>query len=131
MARQLKQYRLKLDSKEKIEELLQEIYAEACKNIEEAQNEINKITHSTDLNSEIIDGKAKYAKAINDFIATKDKAINRKFEIAKLMTEVIKFNGNIQKAFTEGNVPGDWGDFVDDNPNAPNDNNRTIEYTLK
>jgi hypothetical protein len=131
MARQLKQYRLKLDSKEKIEELLQEIYAEACKNIEEAQNEINKITHSTDLNSEIIDGKAKYAKAINDFIATKDKAINRKFEIAKLMTEVIKFNGNIQKAFTEGDVPGDWGDFVDDNPNTPNDNNRTIEYTLK
>lgn len=131
MARQLKQYRLKLDSKEKIEELLQEIYAEACKNIEEAQNEINKITHSTDLNSEIIDGKAKYAKAINDFIATKDKAINRKFEIAKLMTEVIKFNGNIQKAFTEGDVPDYWGDFVDDNPNAPNDNNRTIEYTLK
>lgn len=131
MARQLKQYRLKLDSKEKIEELLQEIYAEACKNIEEAQNEINKITHSTDLNSEIIDGKAKYAKAINDFIATKDKAINRKFEIAKLMTEVIKFNGNIQKAFTEGDVPGDWGDFVDDSPNTPNDNNKTIEYTLK
>lgn len=47
------------------------------------------------------------------------------------MTEVIKFNGNIQKAFTEGDVPGDWGDFVDDNPNTPNDNNRTIEYTLK
>lgn len=128
--RQLKQYKLKLDSKEKIEELLQEIYAEACKNIEEAQNEINKITHSTDLNNEIIDGKAKYAKAINDFIATKDKAIARKFEIAKLMTEVIKFNGNIQQAFTEGDVPGNWDDFVvktsvEDNNNGP------IEYTLK
>ena len=47
--RQLKQYKLKLDSKEKIEELLQEIYTEACKNIEEAQNEINRITNSTDL----------------------------------------------------------------------------------
>ena len=129
--RQLKQYKLKLDSKEKIEELLQEIYVEACKNIEEAQNEINKITHSTDLNSEIIDGKAKYAKAINDFITTKDKAINRKFEIAKLMTEVIKFNGNIQKAFTEGDVPGDWSDIVENNPNPNNDNNKSIDYTLR
>jgi hypothetical protein len=128
--RQLKQYKLKLDSKEKIEELLQEIYTEACKNIEEAQSEINKITYSTDLNSEIIDGKAKYAKAINDFIATKDKAISRKFEIAKLMTEVMKFKGNIQQAFTEGDVPGDWSDILlaqtnDDTHNGP------IEYTLK
>ena len=128
--RQLKQYKLKLDSKEKIEELLQEIYAEACKNIEEAQNEINKITHSTDLNSEIIDGKAKYAKAINDFIATKDKVIARKFEIAKLMTEVIKFNGNIQQAFTEGDVPGNWDDIVMTSESS-NSNNGPIEYTLK
>lgn len=128
--RQLKQYRLKLDSKEKIEELLQEIYAEACKNIEEAQNEINKITHSTDLNSEIIDGKAKYAKAINDFIATKDKAIARKFEIAKLMTEVVKFQGNIQQAFTEGDVPGNWDDIVM-TAGSNDSNNGPIEYTLK
>lgn len=131
--RQLKQYKLKVDSKEKIEELLQEIYAEACKNIEEAQNEINKITMSTDLNSEIIDGKAKYAKAINDFIATKDKAIARKFEIAKLMTEIIKFNGNIQQAFTEGDVPGNWDDIIVNPPTTDpnNNNNGPIEYTLK
>lgn len=127
--RQLKQYKLKLDSKEKIEELLQEIYAEACKNIEEAQNEINKITHSTDLTAEIIDGKAKYAKAINDFISTKDKAISRKFEIAKLMTEVVKFNGNVQRAFTEGEIPGDWSDIVMTADST--DNNKPIEYTLK
>lgn len=129
--RQLKQYKLKVDSKEKIEELLQEIYNEACKNIEEAQNEINKITHSTDLTVEIIDGKAKYAKAINDFIATKDKAIARKFEIAKLMTEIIKFNGNVQQAFTEGDVPGNWDDFMVSPDNANTNNNGPIEYTLK
>lgn len=129
---QLKRYKLKVDSKEKIEELLQEIYAEACKNIEEAQNEINKITMSTDLNSEIIDGKAKYAKAINDFIATKDKAIARKFEIAKLMTEIVKFNGNIQQAFTEGDIPTDWTEVVVTPPTTdPNNNNGPIEYTLK
>ena len=69
----IKRYKVKLDNKENIEELLQEIYNEACKNIEEAQVEINKISESTDLTEEILDGKAKYAKAINDFITTKDK----------------------------------------------------------
>lgn len=129
---QLKRYKIKLDSKEKIEELLQEIYVEACKNIEEAQNEINRISNSTDLNSEIIDGKAKYAKAINDFITTKDKAIARKMEIAKLLAEIVKFNGNVQQAFTEGDVPDNWGDFVTASPGTdPNNNNGPIEYTLK
>lgn len=130
MARTLKNYKLQLDSKEKITELLQEIYDEACKNIEEAQREINRISMSTDLNEEIIDGKAKYAKAINDFIATKDKAIARKFEIAKLMTEIIKFNGNVQQAFNEGELPGNWADIFD-NAAAVEVNNNPINYTLK
>ena len=123
----VKKYKLKLDSKEKITELLQEIYDEACKNIEEAQREINKI--STDLTEEVVDGKAKYAKAINDFIATKDKAISRKFEIAKLMTEVLKFNGNVQQAFTEGDVPSNWCDVINDKL-VVSDKNKSIEYKL-
>lgn len=126
----IKQYKLKLNSKEKIEELLQEIYIEACKNIEEAQREINRISMSTDLNNEIIDGKSKYAKAINDFISTKDKAISRKMEIAKLMTEVFKFNGDVNKALTYGDIPEDWGDVVNSLPDSPADN-KPIEYTLK
>ena len=124
-----KKYKLKLDSKEKITELLQEIYDEACKNIEEAQREINKITTSTDLTEEVVDGKAKYAKEINDFIATKDKAISRKFEIAKLMTEVLKFNGNVQQAFTEGDVPSNWCDVINDKL-VVSDKNKSIEYKL-
>lgn len=130
MARTLKNYKLQLDSKEKITELLQEIYDEACKNIEEAQREINRISMSTDLNEEIIDGKAKYAKAINDFISTKDKAIARKFEIAKLMTEIVKFNGNVQQAFTEGDLPGNWAD-VFDNAALNETTNNQINYKLK
>ena len=126
----LKQYKVKLDSKEKIEELLQEIYSEACKNIEEAQRLINKIEMSTNINDEILDGKAKFAKAMNDFISTKDRAIGRKFEIAKLMSEILKYNGNLQKAFTEGEVPGNWGDFVDKLPEVENDN-KPVAYNLK
>jgi hypothetical protein len=126
----LKQYKVKLDSKEKVEELLQEIYSEACKNIEEAQRLINKIEMSTNLNDEILDGKAKFSKAMNDFISTKDRAIGRKFEIAKLMSEILKYNGNIKNAFTEGEVPGNWGDIVDKLPEVEN-NNKPVSYNLK
>ena len=91
-----KRYKLKLNSLDKIEELLQELYNEADKNIVEVQNQINKINSSVDLNQEIADAKAKIAKAINDFINSKDKAIGRKLEIAKLMTEIHKYNGNVQ-----------------------------------
>lgn len=128
--RNLKQYKVKLDSKEKVEELLQEIYTEACKNIEEAQRLINKIETSTNLNEEILDGKAKYAKALNDFISTKDRAIGRKFEIAKLMSEVLKYNGNVKQAFTEGEVPKDWGDALNSIPETE-ENNQPVSYTLK
>lgn len=127
----MKRYNLKLNSNSKIEELLQEIYNEACKNIEEAQREINRISNSTNLNEEMIDGKAKYAKAINDFISTKDKAISRKFEIAKLMTDVIKCNGNVQQAFNEGNVPDSWDSLLQNNDIISVEDNKPKEYKLK
>lgn len=127
----MKRYNLKLNSNSKIEELLQEIYNEACKNIEEAQREINRISNSTNLNEEMIDGKAKYAKAINDFISTKDKAISRKFEIAKLMTDVIKCNGNVQQAFNEGNVPDSWESLFQNSDIVSVEDNKPKEYKLK
>lgn len=90
-----KRYRLKLNSIDKIEELLQELYNEADKIIVEIQNNLNKLVMSVDMNDEIADAKAKIAKAINDYIKSKDNAIGRKLEIAKLMTEIHKYNGNI------------------------------------
>lgn len=126
----LKRFKVKLDDKGKIQDLLQEIYNEACKNIEEAQREINKIEMSTNLNEESLDAKAKYAKAINDFIATKDKAIGRKLEIGKLMTDYIKLNGEAQQMYTAGVVPNNWGELnLDDTPDNDNDN-KSIEYKI-
>ena len=83
------------------------------------------------MNDEIIDGKAKYAKAINDFITTKDKAISRKFEIAKLLSEIIKYNGNTQQMFTEGTVPGNWADLLEKNDIITDVSNNVHEYKLK
>ena len=117
-----KKYKLKLNSSQKIEELLQELYDEADKNIVEIQNEMNKLANSVQLDQEIVDAKAKYAKAMNDFITNKDKAIGRKLDIAKLMSEILKFNGNVKMAVTEGDIP-DWDEIT----NALVDNTNNIE----
>ena len=47
-----RKYRLRVNSIDKIEELLQEIYDEADKTIVEVQNQLNKLTSSIDLNNE-------------------------------------------------------------------------------
>ena len=117
-----KRYKVKLNSAQKIEELLQELYDESDKNIVEIQNEMNKLANSVQLDQEIVDAKAKYAKAMNDFITNKDKAIGRKLDIAKLMSEILKFNGNVKLAVTEGDIP-DWDEIT----NALVDNTNNIE----
>ena len=128
-----KKYKLKLNSVEKIEELLQELYEEADKNIVEIQNEMNKLSNSVQLNEEIVDAKAKYAKAMNDYISNKDKAIGRKLDIAKLMSEILKYNGNVKMAFTEGNIP-DWQEITNalvDDSNVEDNKDETIKYQMK
>ncbi len=128
-----KRYKLKLNSAQKIEELLQELYDEADKNIVEIQNEMNKLANSVQLDQEIVDAKAKYAKAMNDFITNKDKAIGRKLDIAKLMSEILKFNGNVKLAITEGDIP-DWDEITNalvDSTNTANMEEETEKYHLK
>ena len=96
-----KRYKVKLNSVEKVEELLQETYNQACQQIVTIQEEMNKLSQSTILVNEITDAKTKYAKAMNDFIANKDKAIGRKLEIAKFMGDILKYNGDIEKSVNE------------------------------
>lgn len=127
-----KRYKLKLNSIEKIEELLQELYDEADKNIVEIQNEMNKLSSSVQLSEEIVDAKAKYAKAMNDYISNKDKAIGRKLDIAKLMSEIIKYNGDIKLTVAEGEIP-DWQEITNaliDNTEETNTEN-IEKYQLK
>lgn len=130
----LKKYKLKINSPEKIEILLQELYNDACKNIEQVQNEMNKLTNSVTLNDEAMDAKAKYAKAMNDFITSKDKAIGKKLDIAKLMTEILKFHGNVGKTFAESEAVGDWDDLIahakENQPNQEDNENKRREYRI-
>lgn len=106
-------YKLTLNDVNNLQDLMQELYDESTKNINEIQNEINKLSQSTQLNDEMMDAKTKYAKAMNDFSSNKNKALTLKLDIAKLMAEIIKFNGNMKKVTDEmEGVPEDWGEFV-------------------
>lgn len=108
----LKKYKVKLNSKENLECLLQELYDEACKNLVEIQNQMNKLTSSVQLNDEIMDGKVKYAKAMNDYLTNKNKAINTKLDVARLLSDVIKMQGDKKKDKGDGDEVGDWGELL-------------------
>jgi histidyl-tRNA synthetase len=109
----LKKYKVKLNSKDNLECLLQELYDEACKNLVEIQNQMNKLTSSVQLNDEIMDGKAKYAKAMNDYLTNKNKAINTKLDVARLLSDVIKMQGSKKKDEGDGDEVGDWDKLLD------------------
>ena len=128
-----KRYRVKLNSVEKIEELLQEIYDQACRQINEIQNEINKLTNSTNLGSDDItmDDKAKYSKAIHDFSNDKLKAISAKFEIAKFMGELVKKSGDAAAVVNDKNFAKKTSLNLDDIRKAMSDDDDTATYNLK
>jgi len=132
---QLKKLKIKLNNPARLEDLLQELYSEACQNIEQIHNEMNKLSNSIRLNDEIMDAKTKYAKAMNDYIANKGKAINIKLDIAKLMSEIIKYQGNVNKTLNESEIPGDWDALIEKANNIDttdnNNGNKKEEYTIR
>lgn len=99
-----KNYIVKINSVEKIEQLLQEIYDQCVKQYTEIQNEMNKLSNSCNLAEVTIDEKVKYSKAMHDLFGDKEKVLKMKFEVSKLMTEFIKHNGNIEDTLNDTNV---------------------------
>ena len=127
-----KNYNLKLNSIEKVEELLQELYNETNKMVNEIQEQMNKLSSSVSLNQEPMDAKAKYSKAMNDFLSNKEKAISRKLDIAKLMSEILKFNGNMKAVMQESDL--NWEEFKDtlyETDNTPQQKDESEAYELK
>lgn len=106
MPRTLKRFKVELNSADNLRDLLQDIIELADEQIKQAQDEINKLKNATDLTQEVMDGKSKYAKAINDFLSMRDKAMGRKTDVAKIMHEVINHNGDVKAAMEEGQKSG-------------------------
>ena len=99
-----KNYIVKINSVDKIEQLLQEIYDQCVKQYNEIQNEINKLSNSCNLAEVTIDEKAKYSKAIHDLFGDKDRVLKMKFEVSKLLTEFVKHNGDVESTLNDSNV---------------------------
>ena len=50
-----------------------------------------------------MDGKAKYAKAINDFLSIKDKTVSKKIDVAKMLNDVMAHNGDVKATLEDSN----------------------------
>lgn len=98
----IKNFKIELNDPNNIRDLLQTIYRLADEQINQAQNEINKLSVATQLQDEPMESRSKYAKAINDYLGIKDKAISKKIDIAKILSEIYKHNGDVKGAL-EGN----------------------------
>lgn len=102
----IKKYKVKLNNIEKIEQLLQETYDIASQTHKSIQDEINKIANTTVVNDLDIDGKEKYAKIMANYYTLIQKANVQKQDIAKLMAEVVKQNGDLKSAINNtSNMP--------------------------
>ena len=129
-----KRYKVRLNSNEKLEELVQEIYDQYCKSLNEIQNEMSKLMSSTNLAVEgfSMDDKAKYFKAMHDLTVDKKKALEGKTEVAKLLFEVIKHNGDANSTVSDQSFKKRTSLNLDDIRNAINgDGDGSITYELK
>lgn len=93
--------KIELNDTQNLRDLLQEAYNLASEQIIQAQNEINKLSVATQLHEEPMDARSKYAKAINDYLSMKDKAISKKIDIAKILSDICSHNGDIKGALEE------------------------------
>ena len=128
-----KKYTVKLNNIDKIEQLLQETYNVACQQFTQIQGEINKIANTTILKDLDIDGKEKYGKIMNNYISLQQKSITQKFDIAKLMSEIIKHNGDIDGALKDAAKAHTSLDIksIRDIVNKAKESNDTQVYQLK
>ena len=106
MPRVFNNFKVELNSADNLRDLVQNVIDLADSQIKQAQGEIEKLKKSTDLTQEAMDGKSKYAKAVNDYLSLIDKAMAKKIDIAKLLNEVMAHNGDIKAAMEETQKQG-------------------------
>lgn len=130
----LKKYKVKLNNIEKIEELLQESYDQSCQSYNAIQEDIKKVANSTTIKDLDIDGKEKYGKIMANYFSLQQKAITQKFDIAKLMAEVVKHGGDVKGAVNDMNKASttlDLAKLKDLAKNALSSANDTENYVTK
>lgn len=136
MERKNTKLKIKLNDVNNLRDHLQEQNNLADAQIIQAQQELAKLASSTNLAECCMDEKQKYFKAVSDLLMVKDKAIQKKQEISKQMSDIIKFNGNVNESINGSDVKQTTFDFsklkevLDNEINTPN-NTQTIELKKK
>lgn len=129
--------KIELNDTNNIRDLLQNAYNLADEQIVQAQNEINKLSTSSNLVDEPMDARAKYAKAINDYLSMKDKAIAKKIDIAKVLTDIYQHNGDVGGTLSDDgsmkNISFNFSDIrkIVDESYQDKEKNKTIELNKK
>jgi hypothetical protein len=98
MPRKRKQ-QIKVNNATSLEGLMQEVYNDACGQINDANRAINELQTST--TPEDVEDATKIAKAKVDAQKIKDSGIKIKLEVAKLQSDIIKHGGDASKALDE------------------------------
>ena len=130
-------FKVEINNPENIRELLQIAYNLADEQLIQAQSEINKLATATKLQEEVMDSKAKYAKAMNDYMGIKDKAIAKKMEIAKLLSDILNsYRNNLPAIGDNSNVVKQSFDLskikeMVKSMHEDNEKTKTIELTKK
>ena len=101
-----KKFKIILNDKNNLTDILNELYNESCMLLLTIQNEMNKLTNSTDLSALIMEEKADYAKAIHSYITDKNAALKLKLDISKILSEVLKYSGDEKNALANMNKKG-------------------------
>lgn len=96
--------KIKVNSTDKLEELLQEVYNDIVKQQNLIYNKIAELENSTSLKDETLDQKAKYSKAIHDYITDNEKIIQKKIEVSKLLNEILKAKGDVDKVLLDSDL---------------------------
>ena len=73
---------------------MQEVYNDACSQINDAQRNINDLTNSTIAAD--VDDATKIAREKSNAHKIKESGIKIKLEVAKLQADIIKHNGNLE-----------------------------------
>lgn len=91
-----KKQTVEINSNDSLQGILQEVYNDACNQINDAQRVVNEVAAGSD--PEDVDDWAKVAKAKTDALKLKDSGIKAKLDVAKLQAELIKHNGSLSEA---------------------------------
>jgi predicted metalloprotease with PDZ domain len=100
-----KKLNITVNNLESLQDLMQEVYNDACGQIIDAQNTINALMNGSEAVD--VDDHVKLAKGKTDALKLKDSAIKLKLDVGRLQNEIIKHGGDAKKALDE--VSGNSG----------------------